>query len=129
MVEFNKSEVRVLMRSGKTVWLRKDRLIPEDQRFIDNWIKPVDHISARIVGSSKGKKKVMITAMAGSRPLVVKAFWRDSGSQPKGYPIVYNLKEGEKKTFTYEASNKYVVKGWSGNELVDEEAWNSKTGL
>jgi hypothetical protein len=123
------SEARLLMRDGKALWMTKERLIPEDQKYIEDWIKPVDHITARVVGSGKGRKKVEVTAVAGSRPLVVKAFWRDSGEQPKGYPKVYNLKKGEEKTFTYEASNEYIVRGWSGKDLVDEEGWNTKTGL
>ena len=123
------SEAKLFMRNGKEVWMRKDRLVQEDQEYIENWIYPVDHISARVVGSGKGKKKVEVTAIAGSMPLVVKAFWKDLGKQPKGYPKVYKLKKGEQKRFTYEASNKYVVKAWSGRNLVDAEAWNTKTGL
>ncbi|MGA0900656.1 MAG: hypothetical protein ACO3SO_09650 [Luteolibacter sp.] len=123
------SEAKLLMRNGKAIWMSKDRLIPEDQKYIEIRIKPVDHISARVVGSGKGRKKVEVTAVAGSRPLVVKAFWKDSGKQPKGYPKVYKLKKGEEKTFTYEASNEYIVRGWSGKDLVDEEGWNTKTGL
>ena len=123
------SEAKLLMRNGKVIWMSAERLVPEDQKYIKDWFKPVDHISARVVGSSKGRKKVKVTAMAGYRPLIVKAYWKDKGSQPEGYPKVYKLKKGEEKTFTYEASNEYVVKGWSGKELVDEEAWNTKTGL
>ena len=123
------SGAKLLIKNGKAIWISADKLIPEDQKYIENWIKPVDHISARVVGSGKGWKKVEVTAVAGSRPLTVRAFWKDSGSQPKGYPIVYKLKKGEEKTFTYKASNKYIVRARAGEDLVDEEGWNTKTGL
>jgi hypothetical protein len=86
-------------------------------------------LSARVVGSGKGQKKVEVVMIAGSKPITVRAYWRDGGRLRKGYPKVYNLKAGEKKTITYVASNEYIVKAWAGKELVDVEAWNSKTGL
>ena len=123
------SEAELVMRNGTSVWMKKDRLIAEDQKYIENWVKPVDHITARVVGSGQGWKKVEVTAVAGSKPLVVKAFWRGWGRQPRGYPKVYKLKKGETKTFTYRGGNKYVVRGFYGNEKVDEESWDSKSGL
>ncbi len=127
--KFDDSQAKLIFRDGKVVWMNTIGLIPEDQKYIKNWVVPIVHITARVVGSSKGRKKVEVTAIAGSRKLTVKAFWNEKATQPKGYTITRELKIGEKITFIYEASNEYVVKGWSGKELVDEESWNKKTGL
>ena len=123
------SEAKFLTSTGKRIWIDKGKLIPEDRKYIENWVKPVDHISARVVGSGKGWKNVKIVAVAGSRPLVVKAYWREIGKQKKGYPKVFKLKKGEEKTVVCRVGNNYTVKGFVGRELVEEEKWNRKTGL
>lgn len=123
------SQANLRMRDGKSVWIETERLIEGDQEYIRNWVKPVDHITARVKGFGKGWKTIEVTAVAGSGPLTVKAYWTAQGEQPKGYPKVFKLGKGEESTFTYKASDEYTVKAWSGKELVDEERWDSKTGL
>jgi hypothetical protein len=126
--KLDNSEAKLLMRDGSSLWLKTARFVKDDQMYIERWVKPVDHITARIVAFGDGWKKIEVTAVAGSRPLTVKAYW-GTGKEPKGYPKVVKLKRGEEKSFTYKASNKYRVKGWAGDELVDEERWDTKTGL
>ena len=119
------SEAQLRLRNGKTVWIKAQRLIEDDQEYIKKWIKLVDHLKARVVGSGKGTKKVKVTALAGSRNLKIVA-QQSPGDQ---LPIVRTLKPGEKVEFTYDASNNYVVKAWDGKDMVDEERWDKKTGL
>lgn len=121
------SEARLSKRGGKSFWIAKDKLIEEDQKYIEEWVKPVKHITARVIASGNGGKKVEVTAVAGSKDMTVKAYWDGKKKQPKGYPKIYEVKKGEELKFTYKAGNKYTVKGFYGDEVVDEESWDSKT--
>ncbi len=123
--KLDSSEAELRLQNGKRVWIKAERLIEADQEHIKKWIKPVDHLKVRVVGSGKGTKKVEVTAVAGSRNLRIVA-QRSPNDQR---PITRTLKPGEEATFTYDAGNNYVVKAWDGKELVDEESWNKKTGL
>lgn len=119
------AKARLEFAGGTQVWVEASRLSEKDKEYIRKWIKPIKHITARVVGSSKGGKKISVTVKAGSRHLSVSAY-RYPGDRK---PIKKKLKPGGEVAFTYTASNRYIVKAWSGGKLVDRESWDSKTGL
>lgn len=123
--KLDETEALILLKSGKSVWLESSRLSEEDKTYIKNWIKPVNHLTCRIVGFSKGSKRIKVSAVSGARPLKVVAFKLVGGKKP----LTKNLKAGEELEFEYEATNEWVVKAWSGEDLVDEESWKKKSGL
>lgn len=121
---------QVRTRADKTFWLKAAKLIEEDREYIKLWVKPEEHLTARIAKSGKKGRTIEVVAKAGSKPMEIKAYWRDEvNRQPIGYPRVYKLKKGENRTFTYNAGKRYLVRAFWDGKLVDEEAWNSKTGL
>ena len=120
---------RLVLKGGKSLWIEAKVLIKEDQDYIKNWIKRTKHIKAKPVAMGKGWKRIKIEATAGSRDLVVKAYWRSKGKQPKGYPKVFKLKKGEEKIIEVKVGPEYMVRGYHKKEIVDEEKWNTKTGL
>lgn len=123
--KLDESAAQLLLKDGNSLWIEVSRLSDQDKEYIKKWIKPVKHLTCRIVGFKKGTKRIKVVAKAGARGVEVVAY-RSPGDKK---PISKKLKAGEEIEFEYEASNKYVVKAWSGKDLVDEESWNSKTGL
>lgn len=117
--------VHLRLKNGRAYWVEAKDLIEADREFIKAWVKPVDHIQTRVVSSGKGYKVVEITAEAGNKDLLIKAYWDEGDSHSKKY----RLKKGEMRTFTYRAGHKYRVEALAGDEVVDAEKWNKKTGL
>jgi hypothetical protein len=107
-------------------------LIPADQELVKKWVKPVKHITARVVGSGKGYKTIEVKAIAGYKEMTVKAYgaigtWDD---RKRGWvPIVHKVAAGKELKFTYRAVPDYWVEGWSDGAIVDEERAGKKTGL
>lgn len=123
--KFDGSEAKLVMRNSKVFWIKAASLTEKDREYIKNWVKQVDHLSCRVVGKSKSGKRVKVMALAGEKPMKVAAYDYPNDKTP----ITKNLKAGEELEFEYDATDKYVVKAWSDGVLVDEEAWNKKSGL
>jgi len=119
-------KVRLARYNGTTFWMESAKFIEADQKFIREWFKKIRHIEVQVIGSKKGKKTVKVKAVAGLRDIIIKAYYRDKGNQPKGYPKVHKLKKGKSKEFTYTASNTYVVKAFHNKEEIEVVSWRKK---
>jgi len=118
------SEAHVLTKDGKSIWLKSVELIKKDQEYIKKWVKPVDHLSVRVVGFKKGSKKLEVIAVAGSQAMKVR------GRRPgKKKPIERKLAAGETLKFEYWAPREYWVRAFYGKKMIEEETDKSKTGL
>lgn len=125
----------VEIKGGKRVWLQAKELSKEDQKFINDWVKPVDHLSVRVVGTGKGYKIVEITANAGVRPMKV-VTWKPIGRKKKAH--VMKLGTGETKVYRVKVVRNYDCKAyggvrgrkrWNYPNLVDHESHDRKTGF
>jgi len=119
---------RLALRNGKTFWIEAEKLSKMDREYIRDWVKPMDHITAKLIGSGKGRKKVKVKIVAGTQDLVIKAYYTEKKKQPKGYPKIFNVKRGETSEFTYTAGNDYIIKAFHNKKEIEFESWRKKTG-
>lgn len=130
------SEVKVRIKGGRIVWIKTARLCAEDIEFVKSWVKPVDHLTARVVGFRRGGiKKLKITAQAGGKDMKVVIY----KTAHDGLTKTELLSPGEVREIVIEVRSDYEVKAWEGEtdvdgdvvwgDLVDEESHRRKTGL
>lgn len=122
--KLDNSEAQLLTKQGKVMWFKSEDLVSEDQVYIKKWVKPVDHLTVKVIGSKKGGKKLEVTAVAGSQAMKVRCH---RGRHKK--PLEKKLKVGQTITFEYWAPREYWVRAFYGKKMVDEETEKSKTGL
>ena len=125
-VKPDKSQVRLVGKNGKAFWIDTGRLVKADQDLVKKWVKPMDHLSARVIASGDGWKRIEVKAEAGTQPLKVVARRRIGDRTPA---VVKNIKPGGRVEFTYKASNEYIVKVYAGKKVVETESWKTKKGL
>jgi len=118
------SKVQVRTEDGRVVWLKSERLTGADNEYLRAWTKWPAKITARVIASRKGYKKLKVVARAGNQGLKVEALQLD---QEK--PLVKYVAAGKEITFVYSAPSVYWVRGYEGNKLVEEETSKKKTGL
>ena len=116
------SSIQVFTKRNKRVWLKTSTLSEEDQTYIEEWSKPVDHLSIRVAGSGKGYKLIEITAKAGGYPVRVVTSNQFSDQTPH----VQDLDENESLTYKVKLGHKYTVTVYQGHPSLDEETTNIK---
>jgi len=118
------SAARLRTRAGRYVWLQSSDLIPADQDYIKKWVKPIDRLTVRVVGSSRGRKKLEVVAQAGPKTMKVQ------GKRPRPQrPIEYEVAAGKSFKFEFWAPREYWVRAYESGKLVEEETDKTKTGL
>jgi len=121
-------KARLARPNGTSFWIETNKLTRTDREYIMKWVKPIKYLSARVTASGRDVKTVKVDAFAGTRDLVIKAYYNGSKSQPQGYPKIHKLKKGESKSFTYKGGNKYTIKAFDNGKMVAEVSWRKKTG-
>ena len=122
--KFDNSSAKLFTKKGKSMWIEVKKFIPKDQEYIKKWVKPIDHLTVRVVGTKKGQKKLKVEAVSGSQAMKV-VYYRPGRKRN----IVKHLKVGESLTIEYWTSRKYWVRAYNGKTLVEEETDKRKTGL
>lgn len=118
--------VEVEKRGGGTVWLQAERLVQGDKNYIKLWMKAEDHLTARVVGSGSGRKRVKITAKAGLKTMKVYAYYSETSKRPL---VVRTIQKGKEIEFEFEGLTNYRVVAKWGKKVVDKETFKKKTGL
>ena len=106
-------------------WYSADSFAEKHQKYFKNWIKPDEHLDARVIKSGDhNQKTIEVKARAGSQKMVVKVFrhYKSSVSFKK------TIEPGKELVFQFSGTEKYAVRAFWGDEQVDYELWNKKTG-
>lgn len=120
------SAVQLKLTTGKTVWLKVERLVKADREYIARWIPADDHVTLRVLKISRGSRTLTVTAKAGTKKMKVLAYALDYSPQLR---TTKWIEAGDQVSFDFTAGKRYRVDAFHGSELVDQESWDRKTGL
>lgn len=128
LVGKSKDAKRISLRlaTGRRVDVEISRLAKKDKTYATSWILAANQITARVVGSGKGWKKVKVTATASTKGGTVYAYYYDNSYLAQ----TRRLSPGQTITFEYQARKNYHVRFVDSDGVTkDEESWKKKTGI